>query len=259
MHCNDSTQRFSDRVDNYIKYRPGYPPDLYVYLQTHAKLPPGAPVADIGSGTGLLSTLFLEHGHPLYAIEPNAEMRLAGEALLASDPNFTSLDGRAEAIPLPDAAVDLVVSGQAFHWFEPLAAKAEFSRILRPGGHAALIWNDWTPDLSPFLADYHSLLSTYGTDYAQVARQNESTQTRMAAFFAPGEPILATFPNQQRFDFEGLRGRLLSSSYAPLPGHPDYTSMLAALESIFERHQQQGQVAFDYVTRVYHAPMQSDP
>jgi SAM-dependent methyltransferase len=248
------TTRFSDRVADYMKYRPGYPPEIYDYLQRNAALNPGDRVVDLGSGTGLLSRIFLERGHALIAVEPNTEMRRAAESLLGNQPGFTSLEGRAENIPLSAASADFVAAGQAFHWFEPAKARAEIQRVLKPHKQVALVWN--SRDLSsPFMQAYERILLDFGKDFSRVDQQRVVSDDSVAAFFAPNSAQKATFPNQQVFGFEGLRGRLLSSSYAPLEGQPGHATMLAALRSAFEEHQKDDLIPFDYVTVVYHGPL----
>lgn len=249
------TTRFSDRVANYVKYRPDYPARIYAYLLEEAALKPGAVIADLGSGTGLLSKLFLSREHRVYAIEPNAEMRRAGEELLANEENFVSLEGRTEKIPLPDDSVDFVTAGQAFHWFDAAQSRQEVARILRPTGQAALIWNNWSGKLSPFLKGYEELLRKFGTDFKKVSRQSSRAEENLRTFFAPGEAAVVHFPHEQLFDFEGLRGRLLSSSYAPLEGHPKHTALLEGIKELFEEHARKGKVQFDYQTSIYHAEM----
>jgi len=243
------TQRFSNRVDNYIRYRPSYPAEVIELLQAECGLTSGSTVGDIGSGTGKLTELLLPHAKQVFAVEPNREMREAGERLLGNDVNFTSVNGTAEATTLPDSSVDLVVAGQAFHWFDRERAKAEFQRILKPGGSVALIWNDRQVDSTPFLAAYEALLRSLGTDYEQVNHRNIDAG-KLQQFFgrAPG---VKSFPYVQPFDFFGLKGRLLSSSYAPAEGEPGCDAMLAKLREIFDAHQQGGEVAFRYDTVVY--------
>ncbi len=249
------TQRFSDRVENYLKYRPGYPDAVYVYLQTEAGLQAGAEIADLGSGTGLLSQLFLARGHRVFAVEPNAEMRAAAERLFARMENFVSLEGRAEAIPLAAGSVDFVAAGQAFHWFEPQATRREVRRVLHPGSQAALIWNTREVRGSRFQQAYESLLLRFGTDFRQVDHARNLSDQKIAEFFAPKAMKRTAFPNEQRFDFEGLRGRLLSSSYAPAPGEANYKPMLAALKSLFAKFQERDAIRFIYQTVVYHGRM----
>lgn len=248
----DSKSRFSSRVDNYIKYRPGYPAGVIETLRAECELSDASRVADIGSGTGLLSRLFLVLGCAVTGVEPNAEMREAGERLLAEYSNFTSLPGSAEETGLPTASQDFVVAGQAFHWFDPPRARAEFRRILRPDGWVALIWNERRLDASPFLRAYEALLQTYATDYNQVNHRTvEESPETIPAFFG-GTYQVARFDNAQYFDFEGVHGRLHSSSYAPEPGQAGYDDMLRALRSAFDRHQQDGRVAFEYDTRLFY-------
>lgn len=114
----DSAERFSGRVADYLKYRPGYPEELLAFLRSECGLVPGSVVADVGSGTGKLAELFLSGGNTVFGIEPNAEMRLAAERLFSGRSGFHSVAGRAEATTLPDSSVDLVAVGQAFHWFD---------------------------------------------------------------------------------------------------------------------------------------------
>ncbi len=247
----DPTQRFSSRVENYIKYRPGYPGEVITLLEQECGLTSAATVADIGSGTGILTEPFLKHGNPVFAVEPNPEMRAAAERLLAGHPNFRSVNGTAEATRLADLCADLITAGQAFHWFDPDRTRREFVRVLKPGGWVALIWNERRTLSTPFLKDYENLLLAYATDYAAVNHANVDAAA-IQAFFAPGTATLRSFPNRQVFDFQGLLGRLMSASYAPEPGHPRHEPMLAELASIFQAHEQNGAVTFDYDTLVYY-------
>lgn len=247
----DPTQRFSSRVDNYVKYRPSYPIEAVEWLVERCGLTPASLVADIGSGTGLLTELFLKHGNAVYGVEPNREMRAAGEQQLANYSRFTSVAGSAEATTLQQESMDFVIAGQAFHWFDHAAARAEWRRILRPQGWVAVVWNERRLTGTPFLEGYEALLRQYGTDYAAVTHREMSPE-KLAAFFAPATMHSASFENRQRFDFEGLRGRLLSSSYTPEAGHPNHAPMLAALRELFDAHQEGGKVSFDYDTRLYY-------
>jgi SAM-dependent methyltransferase len=247
----DSTTRFSSRVDNYIKYRPSYPQALIDHLAGECRLATGAQIADVGSGTGLLAELLLKRGYHVLGVEPNAEMRGAAERLLVSYPGFVSVTGTAEATTLVDQSVDAVTASQAFHWFDRDRFRAECVRILKPGGYVALIWNDRRIDSSPFLQSYERLLLTYGTDYTSVNHKQIDDQV-IAAFFGVGRFQQARFDNQQLFDFAGLQGRLLSSSYAPEAGHPNYQPMIAELRAIFDKYQQGDQVVFEYDTIVYY-------
>lgn len=251
----NSTQRFSDRVDNYVKYRPHYPPELLELLQRELGLRPYHTIADVGSGTGILAELLLRNGNTVYGIEPNAEMRGAAEQLLHSYANFTSVNGTAEHSKLPDHGIDLITAGQAFHWFNRDAAKREFSRILAPHGRVAIVWNDRRTATTPFLQAYEQLLADFATDYREVNHKNIGEAT-MQEFFAPAGCRKAVFNNVQRFDFEGLQGRLLSSSYAPLEGQPQHAPMMENLRNIFSQYARENTVEFGYDTTVYYGTMQ---
>lgn len=250
----DPTRRFSSRVENYVKYRPGYPPVIVDLLRSECGLREHAVIADVGSGTGILAELLLKSGYTVLGVEPNAEMRAAGDRLLESYPGFTSVAATAEQTSLPDHSVDAVTAGQAFHWFDQTRARAEFARIVRRGGWVVLIWNERRPDATPFLAAYEQLLQQYAPDYANVSHRQVDDSV-IGPFFAPSGYKLRTFPNVQSFDFEGLTGRLLSSSYAPDAGHPNHEPMITALRTIFDTYQQNGRVAFEYDTQVYYGQL----
>jgi len=249
MPTADPTQRFSSRVDNYVRYRPGYPAEVLALLEEQCGLTPEAVVADIASGTGLWTRLLLENGNPVFGVEPNQDMRNAGEEFLRAYPRFTSVAGAAEATTLPDRSVDMVTAAQAAHWFDRLRARREFVRILKPGGWTVLLWNERLTDSTPFLRAYEQLLLDFGTDYKEV--RHERTTAEIRDFFAPSTYQEALFKYRQEFDYEGLEGRLLSSSYTPQPGHAKYAPMLQALHRIFDQHQHSRQVHFDYNTRVF--------
>lgn len=246
----NAKDRFSNRVADYVRYRPGYPPQLILVLGEHAGLHPGARVADIGSGTGISSRQLLQAGCEVFAVEPNGDMRHAAEGQSKDSPMFHSIAASAEATTLPDHSMDVVFAAQAFHWFDVPRTRAEFSRILKPGGHIALAWNVRQTDSTPFLRDYEALLKTYATDYARVRHENVNDEV-LRGFFVPGSYQKHSLPNAQQFDFEGLRGRLLSSSYAPAAGQPGHEAMLAELRRIFDVHQQAGMVDLLYDTEIH--------
>jgi SAM-dependent methyltransferase len=246
----DSTQRFSDRVDDYVRYRPGYPADVLHVLKQEAGLTCGAIVADLGSGTGISSQLFLDHGNTVFAVEPNRQMRLAAEKQLSSNPRFHSIDGTAERTTLADRAVDLIFAGQAFHWFNREQARQEFTRILRPRGFVVLIWNDRRIDSTPFLRDYEALLREFGIDYQQVNHKNVDDRA-IADFYAPASFQICRLENNQHLDLAGLTGRITSSSYMPGIDHPRYGPMLETTQRLFQQHQRGGRVTIEYDTVLY--------
>jgi SAM-dependent methyltransferase len=249
MPASNATSRFSDRVENYVRYRPGYPPEVLRALKTECGLVPSHAVADIASGTGIWTRMLLENGNPVFGVEPNAEMREAGERLLAGFPKFTSVPGTAEATTLADQSVDCVTAAQAAHWFDRERARREFVRILKPGGWLVLLWNERITDSTRFLREYEQLLLTYGTDYEEV--RHERTTDAVNEFFDPTPFQQRVFEMRQEFDYAGLEGRLLSSSYAPGPEHPQHARMLRELRRIFDVCAAHGQVAFEYKTRLY--------
>jgi SAM-dependent methyltransferase len=249
MPASNPTSRFSDRVENYVRYRPGYPPDVLRVLKTECELSARHGVADIASGTGIWTRILLENGNKVFGVEPNAEMRQAGERLLAQFPRFTSIEGTAEKTTLADHSMDFVTAAQAAHWFDREKARAEFVRILRPGGWLVLLWNERLTDSTLFLREYEELLLNYGTDYQEV--RHERTTDAVNEFFDPAPYQDHTFSMRQEFDYAGLEGRLLSSSYAPGPGHSSHEAMLGKLRNIFDTQAVAGRVAFEYKTRVY--------
>ena len=247
---SDSTRRFSSRVENYVKYRPGYPPGIVTLLRRDCGLTADAIVADIGSGTGIFSEVLLNEGSQVYGVEPNTDMRVAAERLLDHYERFISIDGMAEATTLPDKSVDFITVAQAMHWFDRKRTRAEFARILKLGGWVVLIWNDRQTGSTPFLRDYEKLLQTFATDYAEV-RHKELDLTRVRDFIGSDAVKMTILPNRQVFDHKGLLGRLLSSSYAPEENHLGYLPMRDRLDEIFRQHQNGGTVTFEYDTRVY--------
>jgi SAM-dependent methyltransferase len=250
MPVKDATQRFSSRVENYVRYRPGYPPEVLELLKNECGLTPDSVIADIASGTGILTRMLAENGNRVFGVEPNDEMRRAGERLLESYSGFKSIAGTAEATTLPDHSVDIVTAAQAAHWFDREKARREFIRILKPDGWLVLLWNERRTDSTPFLREYEHLLLAYGTDYREV--RHERTTAEIADFFSPSPFRSSRLEMRQEVDYLGLEGRLLSSSYTPMPDHKNYEPMLRELRRIFDAHQDNGSVSLDYNTLVYY-------
>jgi SAM-dependent methyltransferase len=249
----DPLARFSSRVENYIKHRPSYPAELINFLKSDCGLTKGSIIADIGSGTGILSELFLRNGNAVFGVEPNLAMREAAERLLGHFPNFVSRDAAAEETRLESASVDFITAGQAFHWFDRDKAKAEFARILKPAGWVVLIGNERRLDATAFLRDYENLLLRYGTDYEKV--RHERVAGEIGQFFAPNTFRSHTLENVQHFTFEALKGRTRSASYTPEPGDANFEPMLRDLEKLFNEHQNGGTVSFEYDTRIYYGQL----
>ncbi|MBN9299718.1 MAG: class I SAM-dependent methyltransferase [Filimonas sp.] len=245
----DSTQRFSNRVENYVKYRPDYPIEIIAYLRDQYKLSSDKVIADIGSGTGISSTLFLNAGYEVYGVEPNKEMRDKSITLLTHFTGFHPVDGTAEEPNLKSKSIDAIIAGQAFHWFDRDKAKAAFKKILKSKGIVVLLWNERLTD-SPFEKAYDELIMQHGIDYVKVDHRNIDTPA-IEAFFAPQPFELTSFENRQVFDYEGLKGRLLSSSYMPAEGEKGSAEMIADLEDLFSQYKENNVIQINYETKMY--------
>ena len=242
------TERFSDRVENYAKYRPRYPDAALQSIR--AIVTPPAVVADVGSGTGIFTQQLLNAGFEVYAVEPNDAMRGEAERSLKAEPQFHSVKGTAESTSLPDHFADLISYAQAFHWFDHAKAKSEFRRILRPGKWAALIWNERQADTSTFGRKYEELLKRDAPEYSEVNHRNVCSEN-IRAFFESGEVTVKRFPNAQQLDRAAFIGRLLSSSFVPLAGEPGHRDIVAAAERLFDENSMEGAVSLEYETVLY--------
>lgn len=246
----DTVERFSKRVENYVKYRPSYPPDLLDFLSAECHLSPDSVVADIGSGTGIFTRLLLEKNLRVFGVEPGDDMRAIAERDFASNPNFTSIPKKAEDTGLESSSIDVVTIAQAFHWMDIPSFSKECLRILKPGGAVAIIWNNRRTGGTPFLEEYEALLKTLDSDYTS-AWLNRVNKDSIAQFFGGPQFEVHTFPNRQVFNRHGLLGRVLSSSYVPLPEDPAYPRMERELRRIFDTHKTDGQVVLEYDTELY--------
>jgi SAM-dependent methyltransferase len=245
-----SVARFSDRVADYVRYRPSYPVEALDAIRSIGELRAGANVADLGSGTGIWTRILLEAGFYVSAVEPNPEMRRVAEGEFGSHSGFRSVDGASDSTSLSNGSVDLVTAAQAFHWFDVVKTRRECLRVLKQDAWVALLFNERLVEGSPFLIGYESILQRYATDYNLVNHANLNDDT-FVRFYGTNAYERRSFPNIQRFDYKGLEGRLLSSSYAPAKGHPDHEPMLSELRQLFDRTEKDGFVSFDYQTLVY--------
>jgi SAM-dependent methyltransferase len=247
----DPTLRFSSRAENYVQYRPRYPKEVIETLRQECELAPFSLVADIGSGTGALTELFLQNGNLVYAVEPNREMRETAEKLLRMHPGFRSIAGRAEATTLEDASLDFAVVGQAFHWFDVASARREFLRILKPSGWAVIVWNEREFDKTPFLRAYDQLLQRYAPEYAR-EKHKGVYDNALKDFYGSAGLMERAFNYRQELSLEGVQGRMLSASYTPEPGHPNHEPLMAELAKAFQAYQIDGRVTLEYITRMYY-------
>jgi SAM-dependent methyltransferase len=252
MSLLDPKRVFSSRVDNYIKYRPGYPMEIIGTLVRENALAPDWRVADIGSGTGLLTRLFLDFGCTVTGVEPNDEMRAAGEQILASYPHFTSLPGSAESTGLTNASIDLIAAGMALQWFDLPRARVEFQRILVPGGWVVLVWNRMLTGPDPFMQAFTSLILAYSPGWTETLRRDGPGSSLDLPGFFGGSYRRTAFPVQQSLDWEGLCGRILSTAHSPQPDDPASMPMFIRLREIFDRYENEGKVTIDYETELYY-------
>jgi SAM-dependent methyltransferase len=254
MHMIPSTERFSDRVDYYVRARPKYPAALLRFFQSQLHLSPAHVVADIGSGTGFLTELFVRNGNQTYAVEPNGPMRQAAEQYLGEWPNFHSITATAESTTLDNASIDFVTAGQAFHWFDPAAAAREFARILRPRGVVALVWNERVSEGSGFMAAYDQTIEKFRLpdESARARLKADNGEQEIRKFFGSHTYQTATFDNPQLLDREGLIDRIVSSSNMPLPNQDRHAELLQNLHALFDTHQQNQSIAILHETRVYY-------
>lgn len=248
---SSTVERFSNRVANYVKYRPDYPPQVLEIFKSEMNLNADSVIADIGAGTGISARIFLENGNQVFAVEPNAAMREAAREFLREFPQLNLIDATAEQTRLPDESLDFVVAAQAFHWFDMEKARAEFKRILRSDGFVALIWNERQLDTTEFLRAYEKFLFKYGKDYAEV--RHEKVDEKFLADFFQISFRRAVFANAQTLDFEGLRGRMLSSSYMPPENDPVFPAMNEELQSLFAKYAENGKIQISYDTNVFYA------
>ncbi|NDI34098.1 class I SAM-dependent methyltransferase [Chengkuizengella sediminis] len=247
----DNKKRFSNRVENYVKYRPSYPKKAIDFLYDELSFAPNSMIADVGSGTGIFTKLLLDRESQVYSVEPNQEMREAAESSLENYKNFTSISGSAENTTLPEKSVDFIVSAQAFHWFDLQITKQEFKRILKANGKVVLIWNNRLTEESEFSVAYENLLKQYANDYNEVNHQNIGHR-EFNSFFSKEGYKTFTCPNYQLFNFEQLKGRLLSSSYSPTSGDQNYEMIMEKLQEIFNLYNENGKVTFQYNTEIYY-------
>lgn len=245
----DSTKRFSNRVEDYVKYRPHYPREIISFLENEYDLDNKKVIADIGAGTGISSIPFLEAGYQVKAVEPNTEMLNKAIEILGNFPEFTPVEGTAENTTLPKHSIDAIIAGQAFHWFDREKCKTEFRRILKKDGLLALIWNERLSE-TPFEKEYDALIVRHAIDYVKVDHRNIKDED-IALFFDPAPMQLNVFPNKQVFDYEGLKGRLMSSSYMPAKGDAGHDEMLEDLERLFERYKENELIVINYATKLY--------
>lgn len=243
------TERFSDRVADYVKYRPSYPWDVIEHIAQFLDWSPQPVIGDIGCGPGIFSHLLLERGACVTGIEPNGEMLKAAQDWLGSNPRFQSMQVPAESTDLPDQYLDAITVAQAFHWFDPAGAKKEFRRILKPDRWIFLVWNERVATGSSFAEGYEKALRDFVPEYAETGHRNRGDDQILSWFERDRE--LEQFSNAQNLNQDQFLGRVYSSSYIPAHGTQDREMITDVLIALFNENANDGCVAFDYVTKVY--------
>lgn len=246
----NSTERFSDRVENYVQYRPNYPAEILQIFGDEMNLQTDSTIADIGAGTGISARIFLENGNPVFTVEPNAAMRDGAVDFLKDYSQLTLVEGTSENTQLAENSVDFIVAAQAFHWFKIGETRKEFQRILKDKGYVALIWNERQLDSTEFLREYEAFLHKYATDYSEF--RHENTSIEIIGEFFQTDFNCKSFKNSQTFDYEGLKGRLLSSSYTPTAENSLFPAMIEELKRLFTNHQKDDRIDFLYDTKIYY-------
>jgi ubiquinone/menaquinone biosynthesis C-methylase UbiE len=247
----DNTQRFTGRAQDYDLYRQRYPAEeVLAHLRAWCGLEPDWLIADIGAGTGMLAEVFLENSNRVLAIEPNPDMRdqmhASFDRLGPCWPRIEVIDATAEATTLPDASIDMVAAGRAFHWFDKDRALAEFRRILKPAGWVALVSagrtrlaKDHAAADSEFreqLSAFERLLTEHGTDYTYV-RSGYRVHDNMQALFGPDAELLqAQLPGTQQLDWSAFHGNAMSLSVVPQPDHHNFETFQRGLRMHFDNY-----------------------
>ena len=244
------TERFSDRVADYVQARPSYPTEVITLLVEKCGIDSNSFIADIGCGTGIFTQQLLSIGCLVVGVEPNVPMLKAAVANLGSHDQFLAVEASGEDTRLADKCVDLVTVAQAFHWLSPSQARQEFQRILKPKGWVALIWNERKSSGSQFLEGYEKVLKEFAPEYALVKHRNNSDDSTLAWFQNP-EAELHSFENSHMIDQAGLLRRAFSSSYVPAEGTDSREVIAKELTKLFDSTHEEGLVSFDYETKVF--------
>jgi SAM-dependent methyltransferase len=244
------TDKFTDKAEVYAKYRPNYPIEYIEYLISETCLNEDSIIADVGSGTGILSMQLLERGFTVIGVEPNDDMRAVAEQTLKQDSRFISVKASAENTTIKDNSLDLVTVAQAFHWFNMKQFRVECQRILKQNARVALVWNsrEGLSDLNKESAD---VCREYCTNFKGFSGGMEETPIAFQHFFKDGKYDLKYFRNDLPFDLSGFLGRYLSASYAPKKTDKEYKPFITALSSLFEKYSHNGKIIIPNITRSY--------
>ncbi len=251
MVPEDSKQRFSNRVTDYVSARPSYPKSLLDLLSAKIGFDSSWTVLDVGAGTGISSKLFLDNGNAVVAAEPNDAMRTAAEQWLANYPKYRSINSPAESIPLEDHSLNLIIAAQAFHWFDPVQFAKECRRLLNDRGSVAIIWNTFEHDSTPAAVEYHGILRSYSLDFEKIVNKWRQSDLLAQTWFTQESYSYSELRNDQTYDFDQMIARVASSSYMPSRDHPRFESMVDAYRKFHAEFASDGRVTLPCVCKVY--------
>lgn len=236
------SERYSDKTEDYAKYRPNFPDELVEYLYMKGDISNTAVIADIGSGTGRFTRLLLEKGNLVYGVEQNNEMRIKAEELLSQFSKFVSIKGSAERTGLEDKSIDLITIAQAFHWFNKEESLMEFKRILKDNGQVFIVWDDFVSDYNDFTKELSAASSTFRNVQPQSDVKKSTRNEMIEEFFKDNKYITTTFMREIYQGFDGIKGGMLSASYAPKLGEENYEVFILELQRVFDKYQNNGSV-----------------
>jgi ubiquinone/menaquinone biosynthesis C-methylase UbiE len=241
----NSTKIFSKTTDFYDKARPSYPEELFNFLENKFKINSTHVIADIGSGTGIFTRLWLDRSYHVISVEPNNDMRKIVEESLNHYPYFKSIAASAEATNLETNSIDIITAATAFHWFNLELARSEFKRILKPGGLCILIWNI-RDNTFPIMQDYESMMRLYVKDYNKVVANHYLYYNEIIDLFNPNRIEISEFSNSQTLNLNAFKERILSTSYSPKLGEANYKKLLLAAENLFNKYQSSKVIKLHY-------------
>ena len=245
----DNTQKFSGKADVYQKARPSYAQAMLDFIAQKWQIGNGSMVADIGSGTGILTRQLLGLGARVYAVEPNADMRAKAEELLGDNPNFVSVTGTAEQTGLPDHSFQLVTAASAFHWFDTERFKLECERILLPGAPVVLVWNK--AELSAEInLGRERIFKKYCPNFKGFSGGQDEGD-KLKRFFFDGALQERRFPNPLSYDRQTFINRALSSSYSLIETDPEFEAYLIELGELFDQFAVEGKIMLPQDSVVY--------
>ncbi|MES9683018.1 class I SAM-dependent methyltransferase [Gottfriedia acidiceleris] len=243
-------ENFSGKADRYSKFRPSYSNEYINYLLSENHLSKGSVIADIGSGTGILTKLLLEKKLTVFAIEPNDDMRGIAEKTLKEYDQYKSINATAENTSLKNNSVDLITVAQAFHWFDKEKFRLECKRILKENAKVSLVW-DSKDVLSPLMIELQEICKETCPKFKGFSGGIENTPDVTNQFFKNGIYETMVYRNDLEMDLEGFLGRNLSSSFSPLSGEKEFEPYRTALTNLFNKYGLNGKIVYPYITKSY--------